>query len=190
MFSTRYYIAMTKAPSPDLRALIDRVARLATADAWSDQLNPTQLAALDYLARANRFSRAPSHVAEYLGATRGTVSQTLKSLEKKGFVAEHRSTTDKRRTSYGVTEAGTAAMSGTSDISKVLTALPKSSQDALARGLHEVLTGLLEQRGGRSFGICQSCKFHQMSAKGAHCQLLDVGLAAEEIGQLCHEHAA
>jgi DNA-binding MarR family transcriptional regulator len=83
-----------------IRALINRLARLDAAETWEVDLNPAQLAALDYLVRANRFSRAPSQVAEYLGTTRGTMSQTLKSLVRKGYLTERGSESDRRSISY------------------------------------------------------------------------------------------
>ena len=74
--------------SRTLTDLLDRLARLHLASRRDDALNPAQAAALDYLARANRFSRMPSAVADYLAATRGTVSQTLKALAAKGLIVE------------------------------------------------------------------------------------------------------
>lgn len=181
---------MTDTSLSDLHALLERVTRLGAADAWRDQLNPTQLATLEYLSRANRFSRAPSHVADYLGATRGTVSQTIKALERKGFVTETRSSTDKRRTSYSVTPTGSAAMSGAQEITQVLRALPTPLRNGLEAGLRGVLEGLLQQREGRSFGICRTCQHHQTGPKSAYCRLLQVNLSLEEPNQICHEHVA
>ena len=40
----------------------------------------------------------------YLGTTRGTMSQTLKALENKGYVAGEPSETDKRSLSYALTD--------------------------------------------------------------------------------------
>ncbi|MFC6657468.1 MarR family transcriptional regulator [Roseibium salinum] len=89
-----------------VRDLIDRLSRLIAAEEWNGPLNPSQFAALSYLARANRFSRAPSHVADYLATTRGTASQTLKALARKGLIAETRSQEDKRSIRYDVTDHG------------------------------------------------------------------------------------
>ena len=65
-------------------ALMDRLSRAMQRAQYAGGLNPAQWEALRYIARANRYSRSPSAVAEYLGATKGTVSQTLKALEHKG----------------------------------------------------------------------------------------------------------
>ena len=83
--------------TPDLtrtQDLVDRLYRLNAARDWADTLNPTQRMALAYLARANRFSRCPSHVAEYMALTRGTASQTLKALVRKKLIRSQRSSKD------------------------------------------------------------------------------------------------
>lgn len=69
-------------------ALYDYLERLTSLmRAWSREqplvaeLQPVQLSALHYLARCNRYSDTPLGVTEYLGLTKGTVSQSLKVLE-------------------------------------------------------------------------------------------------------------
>ena len=174
----------------ELRALIERVARLVSAEAWRGPLNPTQQAALDYLSRANRFSRAPSHVADYLCATRGTVSQTLKALERKGFIKAVPSQSDKRRMSYDVTRQGHELLAQMQDLNLVLDAMTQGQQARLADGLRAMLRALMERRNGQSFGICKTCRHHRSHEDGAFCALLDLPLAPPEIEQICHEHAA
>jgi DNA-binding MarR family transcriptional regulator len=170
-----------------LRPLIDRLARLSLSEDWAGDLNPSQRAALRYLARANRFSRAPSHLADYLGATRGTVSQTLAALERKSLVTEVRSASDRRRISLDLTAQGRAALGGTQAIDHVLDRLEEREAAALEAGLEAVLTGLLQQRGSRPFGLCRGCRYHQATGDGLACGLLKVPLTPEEAGQICHE---
>ena len=181
---------MTQNDSIDLRPLLDRLSRLAAADAWLGDLTPTQMAVLEYLGRANRFSRAPSQVADFLGATRGTVSQTLKTLERKGLVQEQKSSEDKRRISYEITESGQAAIAGDSQIDAALAQLTATERAPLEAGLRALLRQMIAQRGGRPFGLCRTCRYHDATSKGrAQCRLLDVALTAKEAGQICHEHA-
>ncbi len=90
--------------SQRLRSLLDRTSRLLQAGHRTGDLNPPQVAALAYLSRANRFSRSPSQVADYLSATRGTVSQTLHALEGKGLIVPVRSDQDRRSLRYDLTE--------------------------------------------------------------------------------------
>ncbi|KUO59715.1 MAG: MarR family transcriptional regulator [Alphaproteobacteria bacterium BRH_c36] len=171
-----------------LHDLLDRLARIISSDAWSDDLNPTQRAALSYLARANRFSRSPSHVADYLCATRGTVSQTLKALARKELVNEVRSETDRRSIAYEVTRRGEVLVNSASAIDDVLNALPDEVADSLTEELSSLVRATLARRGGKSFGICKTCQHHRPHEAGGWCALLDVDLDPAETSQLCHEH--
>ncbi len=170
-----------------LRALIERLARLDAAEAWAGDLNPSQAAALDYLARANRFSRAPSHVADYLGSTRGTISQTLKALVAKGMIAERRSDTDKRSISYDLTPAGRQTAGAVRGLSSAMEGLDAHQRAEVEQTLAQLLSELLEIRGGRPFGLCRTCRYHQTRDGAAYCGLLDVALTPEESALICHE---
>ena len=66
--------------------LIDRLGRMTRELQYVDGLNPAQWEALRYLNRANRYSRTPGGVADFLGATKGTISQTVSALESKGLI--------------------------------------------------------------------------------------------------------
>ncbi|MCR9135941.1 MAG: MarR family transcriptional regulator [Alphaproteobacteria bacterium] len=181
---------MKRARTDHIRDLIERLARINAADEWTDDLNPTQWAALSYLARANRFSRSPSQVTEYMSATRGTVSQTLKALSRKGLIEEVRSTVDRRWISYTVTKRGFAALDRTTVIEQALDHLAEPDQESLAAGLQTLLQGALEARGKRPFGQCRSCRHHKPEPGGGYCMLLHEALKPEETMQICHEHQA
>jgi len=172
-----------------IRSLLNRLARLDAGEGWFDDLNPVQRDALDYLARANRFSRSPSHVADYLQTTRGTMSQTLKALVRKGYLSEKRSTMDKRVVSFTLTDLGQNAVSETNTIDRGLAAL--SGPDA--KNLHKSLAGLLEtvlaERGGKSFGICHTCKHFSTKPQGGFCGLLSEPLTELETKQICREQS-
>lgn len=161
------------------RLLLDRLSRLMQAGAWARGLNPAQAAALDYLARANRFSRAPSHVADYLGTTRGTTSQTLQALARKGLVQADAAVADRRSVTYRITEKGKAA----DQAGGLPGAVDAAEQAVLDRVLERMVRGLAAE--GRTFGLCATCRYHQ---PGPRCALLNLALAAEEADQLCHEH--
>ena len=177
---------MNSRPS-DLRAMIDRLARLTATEDRTGSLNPAQAAALDYLARANRFSRAPSHVADYLGATRGTVSQTLKALERKGLVTSRSNPDDRRGLIYDLSPEGAQLAERNREAEAALDALEQGDKAALDQGLRGAMRVLLDARGGRAFGICGLCRYHEVDGSGRRCALLGVALAAPEAAQICHE---
>lgn len=171
-----------------LSNLIDRLSRLQNAERWLGGLNPAQVAALEYLARANRFSRMPSAVADYLASTRGTVSQTLKALAHKGLVAETPDRHDRRARRYDLTQEGWALISALN--TAPFRDLPAADRAAAETALRGLISALLGARGGRSFGLCRSCRHHRATGAGAHCALLDVALKPDEPDQICQEHAA
>jgi len=173
-----------------IRSLVNRLARLDAAETWDAALNPAQVAALDYLARANRFSRAPSNVADYLGTTRGTMSQTLKSLARKGYALERPSPTDGRSISYELTETGRALAAGQRALVDAIDRLPDLEQARLSDALSKLLRHQLRENGRRPFGLCRSCTHHRVTQEGAFCTLLSLKLMPEEADQICHEQEA
>lgn len=170
-----------------LRALIERLARLSESEDWNDDLNPAQMAALRYLAAANRFSRAPSHVAAFSGSTRGTVSQTLRALDRKGLLTEARSEHDRRSISYSVTEAGRRLVGTRRTLDMAAGALPPERITMLETGLADLLRALLAARGGKPFGLCHQCRYHERRGAAGYCRLLNIDLEPAERDQICHE---
>src|SRR3546814_12878639 len=108
-----------------LSDLLARTARLIAGDGHSAGLKPVQWQALRYLAIANRFSRTPGALAAWLGQTKGTVSQTVGALERKGLVERTGDPDDRRLVRLSLTEAGHA----------MLGRAPESIADAMLAGL-------------------------------------------------------
>lgn len=194
---SRYYQEMkthhetgpNRDPQNQVREILYRISRITASEDWAGDINPTQRAALSYLARANRFSRSPSQVADYLEATRGTVSQTLKALARKDLIEEQRSEQDKRSISYAVTDEGHATLNFRTAIDQAVGHLTQEQADDLALALTHLMSDVLQARGGRSFGVCGTCRHHQTNPSGAYCVLLQEALVPAETEQICHEHA-
>lgn len=178
---------MTTPHHNQIRALIERIARLSESEDWAGELNPAQMSALSYLAIANRFSRAPSHVASFSGSTRGTVSQTLRALERKGLVTENRSQNDRRSISYSVTVEGRDLAQSGKALDNAIASLPPGKARALEQGLGDILRTLLAARGGKAFGMCRQCRHHERRGSAGYCHLLKVDLERAETEQICHE---
>ncbi len=178
---------MARNDSSHVQAMLNRLSRLEAAEGWSGDLNPAQVSALRYLGQANRFSRSPSHLAAYLEATRGTVSQTLKVLERKGYVVERRSSSDKRRVSYDVLTKGRAVLSERGPFSAALAELSAETATGLEGGLRRLLQTLLAKQNSKPFGFCRDCQFHEKRGKGGFCTLLSAKLQPEEVDMICHE---
>ncbi|UWQ56122.1 MarR family winged helix-turn-helix transcriptional regulator [Leisingera caerulea] len=167
--------------------LISRLARLDAGESWAAELNPAQRAALDYLSRANRFSRSPSHVAAYLGSTRGTVSQTLKALAQKGYVEEQRSESDKRVIRFALTAQGEQVTALPRALTEAAAALPDTAHDTLQAALEQILGRMIAANGGQPFGLCHACKHFTAEGPGGFCRLLAEPLSPEDTNKICHE---
>src|ERR1035437_3074810 len=90
--------------------LLVQVGRLVQAEGYDGELSPAQWMALRFFARANPFSRNPSAFAEFQATTRGTATQTIKSLEAGGYLVRQPSTADGRSVSLRTTSKGKKAV--------------------------------------------------------------------------------
>ena len=189
IISTRYIRGMTQNHLIRIRTLIERLAKITTAVDWQDGLNPAQYNALSYLALANRYSRSPSHVADYLCTTRGTASQTLKSLEQKGFIHSVASATDKRSTTYQMTDAGQAIANATHSIDQAIATMDDTEQNKLETTLKNAVSHLLAHQNRKSFGLCHTCIHNETTDNSARCKLLGIALTPEDTQKICHEHS-
>jgi DNA-binding MarR family transcriptional regulator len=173
-------------PQTEITLLLDRLARLHAARRREVALTDAQCAALEYLARANRFSRSPSVVADYLATTRGTASQTLKALADKGLIAEEPAEGDRRQRRYGLTDRGRAMIA-----SWFAPDTDDADSKAALQAARTLLRTLVESSGAKVFGLCKDCRHHANGDGVApFCRLLQIKLELEDAGQLCHEFAA
>ena len=176
----------------DIPVLLERLSRILQNEAHAGGLKPTQWEALRYLSRANRFSRSPSAVTAYLGVTKGTVSQTLNALVRKGLVRKEADPGDRRNLTIEVTPAGRELLAR-DPVEALLTSAAKlgaAERRTLSDGLEALLGEALRRRGGRPFGLCRSCRFFQKRAKGGtphRCGLLGVPLTGEDSRRICIE---
>lgn len=179
---------MKQTKTQHIRDLIERIARINAAEEWFDDLSPTQLAVLSYLVRANRFSRSPSHVAEFLVTTRGTVSQTLQVLARKGMIEKIPSQTDRRWASYEATKVGLSALDHATIIDETLEKMDSQTREVLTNALGTLVRNALNARDRRSFGLCKTCRYYRPKKHGGFCTLLSEELIPEDGLKICHEH--
>ena len=170
----------------DLADLLVHLARQAQNTAQTD-LTAAQWTALRYFARANRFSRTPSAFSEFHATTRGTASQTVKSLVALGLLAREVHEGDARSTVLSVTERGHAMLrhDPMSDLRAVLSALPAAEQEGLGRILTRAIAALAARRDVPVFGTCADCSHCDTAADPAYCHCTQSLLAAPEMGALC-----
>lgn len=175
---------------------LERLARVLRAREHEDGLNPAQREALRYLARANRFSNTAQALTRYLGATKGTISQTLMALERKGLIAK--AARDARVVRLALTEKGREALlhDPWTELAAGAEELGGKTRRRMQRGLEELLAQQLKRAGLASYGVCASCRYFREKGRdgdvrGPHlCMLFEEALSAEDAGRICMEHEA
>jgi DNA-binding MarR family transcriptional regulator len=190
----RYYICMKTANGETAQAIADMIVKLGrVTHEYVAGLSPAQWTVLRYLSRANRFSRTTSAFAEFHATTRGTASQTVKSLVAKGYVAKTRSGRDGRSSILDLTEAGRNILS--EDPCRALTdaaaELPARTRGHAAKGLRQILGALEAREGMTAFGTCVDCAYLDGSACSDEaaseftCSLRNEVLDFAEVTQIC-----
>jgi DNA-binding MarR family transcriptional regulator len=176
---------------------LERLCNLLRSEAWSASakvgLQPIHLQTLRYLAACNRYSDTPLAVAEFLGQTKGSVSQSLKLLAGKGLVAKRPDAADRRVVHLTPTSAALDLLALTTQEQRsrqAVSALDDAVRSALDAGLTELLRALQIAHGRRVFGVCSGCRFNERLADGYRCGLTGEPLSEDDVARICREYDA
>lgn len=174
-----------------LAEMLVHIGRTARGEEAGANLTASQWVALRFFARANRASRTPSAFASFQATTRGTASQTIKTLEGKGLLQRQRSDIDGRSVQFELTQSGCDLLEK-DPLRHLITALGRleeSSRATLERVLPALAADLAAQRGCRAFGTCGDCGHYEDRPCGGYCACAALDLTPEDIGQLCASYA-
>lgn len=165
-----------------------QVGRAVYGESSAAGLTPAQWMALRFFARANRFSRTISAFADFHATTRGTASQTVKSLVARGFLTRTRSARDGRSATFDLTARGrrTLAADPFEAVVRAALQLSPAQRDRTASGLRGILRELAVERDRPAPALCSLCG--HLSANGGQgftCRLMREPLSAAELEQLC-----
>lgn len=187
---------------PIIRETVELLVQAAGACNVSDNrrgLRDREWAALRFLARANRFSKSPSALAHYIGATRATATQLIKMLEDRSYVVRRSSLRDKRSVILCVTAQGERLLTQHDPINSVvhaIAALVAEDRVQLKNSLNAILNRIDSPYQQVNAGVCRDCIFlgKGRAATGPskarandefRCRLLRAPLAAHETELLC-----
>jgi len=188
---------------PDAAAAADRllesiacIARLAQselrAQAAALGLQQVHLQALAYLARANRYSNTAVALTDFLGTTKGTVSQSLLLLYRKGLIRRESDEQDRRVVRLTLSARGrkaAEALGFAQDWNDAVASLPPGQVTAADEALTGSLRALQRRTGRLSFGVCRSCDHFQIeSGAQFRCGLTGEPLSAQDATLICREH--
>ena len=154
-------------------------------------LQEVHLQILLYLSLCNRYSDTPIAVTEYLNATKGTVSQSLKVLDTKGYIEKNSDPDDKRVIHLLLTESGQQIVEKIvppTVFRDSISTLNSQQVEDLKLNLTLLLSSLQQTNQLRSFGVCQTCRFFTREEEGFRCGLTKESLSKYDSSRICREH--
>lgn len=195
----RYHFAVSDDHSAAAARLLETtacIARLAQGElngrAAALGLQRVHLQALAYLARANRYSNTAAALADYLASSKGTVSQSLQLLERKGLIRREADRIDRRVVRLALTARGAKALRAfdfARDWEEAVGSLAPGRADAADAALQAALGALQRGRDYLSFGVCRSCRHFGVEGEAAfRCGLTGEPLSVADASQICREH--
>lgn len=128
--------------------VISQIVRLTSGPSFVGGLNPAQWAALRYFGRVGLAACSVTAFARYHGTSKGTASQTIAALTRKGLVERLQNPDDRRLVHFVLTAAGRAALD--SDpirlVAEAVAGLSPEEQGTLAELLEKIVRSVLAQR--------------------------------------------
>lgn len=177
---------------------VERIANLVRTSVrksgLANGLQPVQIEALHYLDRCNRYSDTPVAVAEFLGLTKGTVSQTLGVLTANGYVDRHIDNHDRRVVHLTLSKEGKRVLDESippAVFKSALERVPEADRTRIEDAMQRLLNELQRANGMKTFGACRSCLHHQITEEGGHqCGLTRETLGPADGERICREYQA
>lgn len=172
--------------------LLVHLARLVHSASADVSLTPAQWTALRYFASANRLSRTPSAFSEFNATTRGTASQTVKSLIAMGLLEKRAHESDGRSFMIELTEAGRTKLADDplDDLIHCIRELSPARRAAFSETLAHLGEALARLRAAPTFGKCGDCG-HCDTSKGGevYCRCSQSLLTGADMRALCIDFA-
>jgi len=177
----------------DVFDLIERMSALIRSEERKKctelGLQPVHLQVMDYLSRCNRYSDTPAALTNYLGMTRGTVSQTLQLLEKKGYIKKTADINDRRMVHLSLLTEGDTILNKArpEDLYSQASAI-FNENESQENVFVNALTALQKANKSQSFGLCKTCKYFTRTSDGFFCGLTKEQLSQSDSEKICQEH--
>ena len=186
-----------------LRDGLERIGNVLRSERWGalekTRLNPTQAQILAFLlGRGDKGARV-SAVAEHIGVSQPSATDSIASLEMKGLAARRADPSDGRAVAVAPTEAGRALVQKVDAVStatdRALAALSKTEQKEFLALLIKLIRNLQIEGAIAPQRMCVTCRYfrphaHQNARAPHHCAYVDRPLAADSLRLDCPEHEA
>lgn len=184
-----------------LRDGLERLATVLRSDQWSAAnavgLNPTQAHVLSFLAGRGNAGLRVKAIAEHLGVTQPTATDSVAALERKGLVVKQTDASDARALAVKVTEAGRDAVRtiglSTMATDTALAALPPADQAELLLLVTKLIRSLQIAGALPAQRTCVSCRhfrpnLHPDADAPHHCAFVNAAFGTRHLRLDCGEH--
>lgn len=154
-------------------------------------LQSVHLQVLTYLSICNKYSDTPAAVANFLGMTRGTVSQSLLLLERKGYIKKTIDSSDRRVMRLGLLPPGSDVLHQaklTDLFCQASIHLKHNRKTEYETVIAAVLAALQKANGSYTFGLCKTCRFFTATGDQFICGLTQEPLTQGDSEKICQEH--
>lgn len=182
-------------PKLNTFALIERISSLLRSEQRkrfaAQGLQPVHVQALEYLAQCNRFSNTPRALTEYLGLTKGTLSQTLQVLVRKGYIEKQADAEDKRVVRLNLLERGKQLLNNiplANSFKHAEKKICKSNFVSYNEALLRTLSELQKANNTKSFGLCNTCTLFAEQDNHYFCNSRQESMTQEDAGKICRDH--
>lgn len=174
---------------------IERLGELLEADLRENlagsSLLPAQFQVLHYLSMCNRFSDTPIAVAEFLGQTKGSISQTVKVLLQKGMLSRQADVNDKRISHLVLTTTAQQVISQNippEKFDKASRNLSRQQQFEIISALKLLHAAVVQTNHLKTFGVCRSCRYLAFSGAEISCEKFNSPLSVHDTQLICRTH--
>lgn len=127
-------------------------------------------------------------VTEYFGLTKGTVSQSIQVLQRKGYIEKQTDKDDRRITHLRLSSLGESILNPYDYYNPEPVTELNSEDEALADALEKVLATLQRDKKFKTFGVCHSCVYFKREEGHYHCEGSGHDVYSSEVNKICKEH--
>lgn len=177
---------------------LERLSQVFKVNLWRENkkygLSPLQLQILLFLHFQNDESKNVSQLALEFNVTKATISEAVRTLEKKAYLVKQRNPDDARNIMLKLTPKGEAVVPELSlfanEIRRYALGFDEQTQETLLIALLELINQLQENGHISMQRMCFSCQYfvRQDDIFPYYCQLLNKQLKEVELRINCIEH--
>jgi len=185
-------------PSAKIVVALERISEAFRVLLWNESkthgLSPIQVQLLIFLSHHSENYRTVSYLAREFNMTKATVSDAVKTLEKKSLITKHYTTVDSRSFIIELTPDGKEIAKQTAlfaqEIRTPIDRLSKDEQNNLLIQLFGIIRHLNKTEVITLERMCFSCTHYRKNHKGQehYCALLASPLNNSDLRIDCPEH--